>query len=50
MSGTGDNQMRAAQEYIQNQERIRLGLVRKIVDFVGVWQVCENRACRRGLR
>lgn len=48
MFGTSDDQMRAAQEYIQDQERIRLGLVRKIVNFVGVWQVCENRACRRG--
>jgi len=40
-------QMRAWQEYRREQEQLELGVTRKIVDFVGVWHGCENRACRR---
>lgn len=41
------DQMRAWEDYRREQEQVRLGFVRKLMDCVRMWQVCENRACRR---
>ncbi|MCC6948579.1 MAG: hypothetical protein IT539_12495 [Bradyrhizobiaceae bacterium] len=42
-----DEQRRAIEERQRQEEETRLGIIRKIVDQVGTWKECENRACRR---
>lgn len=47
MAKDNADQIRAWQERQREEEQARLGFVRKLMDFAGMWQSCENRACRR---
>jgi hypothetical protein len=47
MSAFTEEQIRAHEQYMREQEEAELWFVRILVDSVDMWQHCEKRTCRR---